>query len=80
MKNTDLDHLNCARAQTISVVSEHWTLPVIRDVFKGLHQFSDIQNDLGIARSIFRLTQAASTEWYSRRGAGNEWVLQVPSR
>ena len=52
MKLKDFDHMNCSLAQTLSVIGEHWTLLIIRDVFMGLRRFEQIQKDLGIARNV----------------------------
>ncbi len=52
MKHKDFDHINCSLAQTLSVIGEHWTLLIIRDVFMGLRRFGELQKDLGIAKNI----------------------------
>ena len=52
MKLKSFDHLNCSLAQTLSVVGEHWTMLIIRDVFFGLRRFDQFQKDLGIARNV----------------------------
>jgi len=44
------DH--CSIASTLAVVGDRWTLLILRDVFRGLHRFSDLQADLGIARNL----------------------------
>ncbi|MFT7246097.1 MAG: DNA-binding HxlR family transcriptional regulator [Candidatus Azotimanducaceae bacterium] len=52
MKLKSFDHLNCSLAQTLSVVGEHWTMLIIRDVFFGLRRFDQFQKSLGIARNV----------------------------
>jgi len=52
MKLKNFDHLNCSLAQTLSVIGEHWTLLIIRDVFMGLRRFDEVQKDLNIARNV----------------------------
>lgn len=52
MKLKTFDHLNCSLAQTLSVIGEHWTMLIIRDVFFGLRRFDQIQKDLDIARNV----------------------------
>jgi DNA-binding HxlR family transcriptional regulator len=52
MKLKTFDHFNCSLAQTLSVVGEHWTMLIVRDVFFGLRRFDQFQKDLGIARNI----------------------------
>lgn len=44
------DH--CSIASTLGVVGDRWTLLILRDVFRGLHRFSELQADLGIARNL----------------------------
>lgn len=52
MKLKSFDHLNCSLAATLSVIGEHWTLLIIRDVFFGLRRFDQFQKSLGIARNM----------------------------
>ena len=52
MKHKNFDHMNCSLAQTLSVIGEHWTLLIIRDVFMGLRRFNELQQELGIAKNI----------------------------
>ena len=42
----------CSIAGTLEIVGDRWTLLVLRDLFRGLHRFDEIQRDLGIARNI----------------------------
>ena len=43
---------DCSIDATLSLVGDRWALLVLRDVFRGVHRFSDICADLGIARNI----------------------------
>ncbi|HSL58256.1 MAG TPA: helix-turn-helix domain-containing protein [Acidimicrobiales bacterium] len=43
---------HCSIASTLAVVGDRWTLLILRDVFRGLHRFSELQADLGIARNL----------------------------
>ncbi len=52
MKRKNFDHLNCPVAATLSVVGDHWSILVIRDLFFGLSRFDELQANLGIARNI----------------------------
>lgn len=52
MKLKTFDHFNCSLAQTLSVIGEHWTLLIIRDVFFGLRRFDEFHNSLGISRNV----------------------------
>ena len=60
MKLKTFDHLNCSLAATLSVIGEHWTLLILRDVFFGLRRFDQFQKSLGIARNM--LTEAGVLE------------------
>ncbi len=43
---------DCSIAATLSIVGDRWTVLVLRDVFRGVHRFSEIQADLGIAKNL----------------------------
>ena len=43
---------SCSIARTLEVIGERWTLLILRDAFRGVRRFDDIQRDLGIARNI----------------------------
>lgn len=53
----EFDH--CSIAATLEVIGDRWTVLILRDVFRGVHRFSDIQESLGIARNLLshRLTR-----------------------
>lgn len=38
--------------RTLDIVGDRWTLLVIRGVFRGLRRFSQLQEDLGIAKNL----------------------------
>lgn len=42
----------CSIARTLEVIGDRWTLLILRDAFKGVRRFEDLQRDLGIARNI----------------------------
>jgi DNA-binding HxlR family transcriptional regulator len=42
----------CSIARTLEVIGDRWTLLILRDAFRGVRRFDDIQRDLGIARNI----------------------------
>ncbi|WP_375688829.1 winged helix-turn-helix transcriptional regulator [Pseudooceanicola sp. LIPI14-2-Ac024] len=52
MKWSDLEHETCPVARGLSVVGDRWTLLVLRDCFRGLRRFDDIQASLGITRHV----------------------------
>lgn len=74
------DH--CSIASTLAVVGDRWTLLILRDVFRGLHRFSELQADLGIARNLLtdrlaRLVDAGVLEKvpYQHRPLRHEYRL-----
>jgi DNA-binding HxlR family transcriptional regulator len=46
------DELDCSIAATLSVIGDRWTLLILRDVFRGVHRFGQLHDDLGIAKNI----------------------------
>lgn len=43
---------DCSIAATVAFVGDRWSLLILRDVFRGVHRFGDLCDDLGIARNI----------------------------
>jgi DNA-binding HxlR family transcriptional regulator len=43
---------DCSIAATIAVIGDRWTVLILRDVFRGVRRFSQLQADLGIARNL----------------------------
>lgn len=52
MKRVSFENMQCSIAQTLEVVGEWWTLLVLREVFFGRRRFTEMLEDLGIARNI----------------------------
>ena len=46
------DSADCSIQATLDLVGDRWTLLILRDIFRGVHRFSQIQDDLGIARNL----------------------------
>jgi DNA-binding HxlR family transcriptional regulator len=44
--------LDCSIEATVSVIGDRWTLLILRDAFRGIRRFDDLQRDLGIARNL----------------------------
>ncbi|MCU0273188.1 MAG: helix-turn-helix transcriptional regulator [Acidimicrobiales bacterium] len=42
----------CSIARTLEVIGDRWTLLILRDVFRGVRRFEQLQRDLGIARNL----------------------------
>ncbi len=47
---TEFDH--CSIAATLDVIGDRWTVLILRDIFRGVHRFSDLLESLGIARNL----------------------------
>ncbi len=59
--------VDCSIAATLEVIGDRWTLLILRDVFRGTHRFSQLHEDLGIARNLLsdrlgRLVEAGVLE------------------
>jgi DNA-binding HxlR family transcriptional regulator len=46
------DSATCSVARALDVVGQPWVLLVLREAFYGLRRFSDIQDHLGVSRSV----------------------------
>jgi len=44
----------CSVAAALELIGERWTLLIIRELLLGVHRFSDLQADLGIARNVLQ--------------------------
>ena len=55
----DREHPDCSIAGTLEVIGDRWTILILRDAFRGVRRFDEIQQDLGIARNVLtdRLTK-----------------------
>ncbi len=42
----------CSIAATLDVIGDRWTFLVLRDLFRGVRRFSDLVDDLGIAKNL----------------------------
>ena len=51
LKNT-YEGQACSIARSLELIGERWTLLIVRDVFRGLRRFDEIQRSLGIARNV----------------------------
>lgn len=52
MDYLDQDASNCSAGRTLGVVGQPWVLLILREVINGVRRFSDIQDHLGVARSV----------------------------
>jgi DNA-binding HxlR family transcriptional regulator len=55
----DYEKQNCSLARALEVIGERWTILVLRDLFYGIHRFTDLQAHLDIPRAVLtdRLTR-----------------------
>jgi len=53
------DPASCSIQATLDLVGDRWTLLILRNVFRGVHRFSQLRDDLGIAKNLLadRLTR-----------------------
>jgi DNA-binding HxlR family transcriptional regulator len=51
LKNT-YEGQACSIARSLELIGERWTLLIVRDVFRGLRRFDEMQESLGIARNV----------------------------
>ena len=42
----------CSIAGTLEIIGDRWTILILRDAFRGVRRFEEIQQDLGIARNV----------------------------
>jgi DNA-binding HxlR family transcriptional regulator len=48
----DFDSEECPVARSAGVIGDQWSLLIVRDVFDGIHRFSALQRNLGVAKNI----------------------------
>jgi DNA-binding HxlR family transcriptional regulator len=47
-----MDGRECSIAGTLDVIGDRWTILILRDAFRGVRRFDELQADLGIARNV----------------------------
>ena len=54
----------CSIQRTLALVGDRWTLLILRDLFRGVRRFGQLQEDLGIARNLLadRLAKLVDAE------------------
>jgi FO synthase len=72
----------CSIAASLEVIGDRWTVLILRDVFRGVHRFTALQQDLGIARNLLSDRLAKLVEHgvlrkveYQRRPVRHEYRL-----
>jgi DNA-binding HxlR family transcriptional regulator len=48
----DYETQNCSLSRALEVVGERWTMLILRDLFFGVHRFSDLQQHLDIPKAV----------------------------
>jgi len=43
---------DCSIAATLAIIGDRWTLLILRDIFRGVRRFSQLESDLGIAKNL----------------------------
>ncbi len=46
------DPVTCSISATLDVIGDRWTILVLRDLFRGVRRFSQLVDDLGIAKNL----------------------------
>jgi DNA-binding HxlR family transcriptional regulator len=46
------DPSNCSVGRAVALVGQPWVILILRDVSQGLRRFSDLQDHLGVSRSV----------------------------
>lgn len=52
MRRTSFAEMHCSVARTLEIAGEWWSFLILRDLFKGVRRFDDMQRNTGIARNI----------------------------
>jgi DNA-binding HxlR family transcriptional regulator len=52
VRHAELAEKECAMARTWAVIGERWTMMVLRECFRGVRRFDDIQTKLQLGRNI----------------------------
>lgn len=52
MRHAELAEKECAIARTWAVIGERWTMMILRECFRGVTRFEDIQAKLQLGRNI----------------------------
>jgi DNA-binding HxlR family transcriptional regulator len=52
MRHGELAEKNCAMARTWAVIGERWTMMILRESFRGVRRFEEIEAKLQLGRNI----------------------------
>ena len=70
---------NCSLARALEIVGERWTMLVVRDLFYGVHRFTDLLAHLDISRAVLtdRLNTLAEAGLVRRHGGDGHPVYEL---
>jgi DNA-binding HxlR family transcriptional regulator len=76
---------SCPLARSLEIVGERWTLLIVRDLFMGVHRFSDLVAHLDIPRAVLSarlgsLVEAGLVERRPYRPGRDEFHLTASGR
>ncbi len=82
MSQAPPDSRECSIAATLAIIGDRWTLLILRDIFRGVRRFGQLETDLGIAKNLLadRLAklvdhQVVEKVPYQTRPVRNEYRL-----
>ncbi len=52
VKRKSFEDSPCPVARALDIIGDRWSLLIIRDLFDGMHRFSELKESLGIAKNI----------------------------
>lgn len=69
MEWLEQDVSNCSIGRAVGTIGQPWVLLVLRDAFRGVRRFKDLQDHLGVSRSVLsaRLDQLVEEGLLERR-------------
>jgi DNA-binding HxlR family transcriptional regulator len=69
MDYLDQDVSNCSVGRAVEIIGQPWVLLILREVVRGVRRFSDMQDHLGVSRSVLseRLEGLVANELLERR-------------
>ena len=87
MKKLPDQSSGCSIQQTLDVIGARWLLLILRNLFRGARRFSQLENDLGIAKNLLasRLAKLVEAEIivrvpYQERPVRHEYLLTQKGR
>jgi DNA-binding HxlR family transcriptional regulator len=87
MEYRDQDVSNCSIARALEIVGQPWVLLVLREAFRGIRRFDEIQDHLGVSRSVLagRLEKMVGAgllerQAYREQGQRTRWEYQLTDK